>query len=360
MLTCEGVILKEWGMPRQVRIEFEGAFYHVMARGDRREAIVRGDEDREMFLQTLGELAEKTGFRIHAYVLMSNHYHLLLETPRANLSAGMGWFQNAYTRRMNARYRLWGHLFGGRYKSILVEPGECFWALLDYVHLNPVRAGLVGARDGMECYRWSSLPSYISAPARRPKWLETKMGYEVCGCQDRASGRREFLNLLERRVDWSDPRKAGTMFSGGKEKPELAVYSSLRRGWLFGSQGFRESMLSLLEKRGKKIKKANGYHGAQLSDYGEKKARALIEAGLKVYGLGLEELRKQPKGEERKALLAAMIQDETTMKLDWISEELNMGTRAGVCRNAKSAREKAKSDKRLASMRRAIMSILNG
>ena len=347
-------------MPRQVRVEFEGALYHVMARGDRREAIVFGDEDREMFLRTLGELAEKTGFRIHAYVLMDNHYHLLLETPRANLSAGMGWFQNAYTRRMNARHRLWGHLFGGRYKSILVEPGECFWALLDYVHLNPVRAGVVKEGAGLESYRWSSLPSYLSAPSQRPKWLEARMGYDVCGCQDKASGRREFLNLLQRRVDWRDPRKAGTTFSGGNEKPDLAVYSSLRRGWLFGSQGFRESMLGLLEGRGKKIKKANGYHGTQLSYHGERRARALIAAGLKAYGLKLDELRKQPKGDERKSLLAAMIQDETTMKLDWISEKLNMGTRAGVCRNAKSARERAKSDKDFRAMRRAIMSILTG
>jgi len=116
------------GMPRQVRIEFAGAMYHVMARGDHREAIVRDDKDRKTFLRTLGEACGRTGFRIHAYVLMGNHYHLLVETPQANLAKGMGWLQNAYTRRINTRHRLWGHLFGDRYKSILVEPGNCFWS----------------------------------------------------------------------------------------------------------------------------------------------------------------------------------------------------------------------------------------
>jgi REP element-mobilizing transposase RayT len=109
-------------MPRQVRIEYAGAFYHVMARGNRKGDIVFDDEDRKTFLRTLGEVCKRAGFRIHAYALMSNHYHLLLETPQANLTAGMGWFQNAYTRRINTRHRLWGHLFGGAWKCLLGDP----------------------------------------------------------------------------------------------------------------------------------------------------------------------------------------------------------------------------------------------
>jgi len=100
---------------------------------------------------------------------MTNHYHLLLETKEPNLSRGMAWLQNAFTRRINTRHRLWGHVFGGRYKAILVEPGNCFWALLDYIHLNPVRAGLVNAGDGLDSYPWSSLREYIAVPQRRPR-----------------------------------------------------------------------------------------------------------------------------------------------------------------------------------------------
>ena len=160
-------------MPRQVRIEFAGAMYHVMARGDRREPIVQDDEDRSTFVRTLGEASERAGFRVHAYVLMSNHYHVLLETKEPNLSQGMGWLQNAFTRRINTRHKLWGHVFGGRYKAILVEPGNCFWALLDYIHLNPVRAGLLQEGDSLESYWWSSLRPYIAVPKMRPSWLET-------------------------------------------------------------------------------------------------------------------------------------------------------------------------------------------
>ena len=349
-------------MARAVRVEFAGAFYHVLARGDRREAIVRDDIDRATFVRTLAEAGERSGFRVHAFVLMSNHYHLLLETPQANLSRGMGWLQNAFTRRINTRHALWGHLFGGRYKAILVEPGNCFWALLDYIHLNPVRAGVVAEKDGLESYVWSSLPHYLGPARKRPSWLETAMGFDVCGCDDTASGRREFLHLLERRVDWRNPRRAGTTFPEGDGQPQLAVYSSLRRGWLFGSEHFREKLLRRLAKRPTRIEKANGYHGPQLNDYAEKRARALIRAALEHFGIDLASLRRARKGDWRKGLIAAMIQKETTMRLDWITEELKMGTRAGVCRLAGEARKRLATDGALRRKVEAISktAILNG
>lgn len=102
-------------MPRSVRITFPGAYYHVMARGNRRGEIFLDEDDRRYFLKTLGEACGMTGWAIHAWVLMSNHYHLLVETPEANLVAGMQWFQNTYTRRFNTRHHLWGRLFGDRY-----------------------------------------------------------------------------------------------------------------------------------------------------------------------------------------------------------------------------------------------------
>ena len=108
-------------MARSIRIEFPGAFYHVMARGNRREAIFHDEADRQFFLQTLGEACAMTGWRIHAWVLLNNHYHLLVETPEANLIKGMQWLQNAFTRRFNTRHGLWGRLFGDRYKAVLVE-----------------------------------------------------------------------------------------------------------------------------------------------------------------------------------------------------------------------------------------------
>lgn len=111
-------------MPRSPRIEFPGACYHVMARGNRRQHIVFGDEDRALFVDTLTQTCSRTGWDVFAWVLLDNHYHIALRTPEPNLVAGMSWFQNTFTRRINVKHHLWGHLFGGRYKSILVEDEE--------------------------------------------------------------------------------------------------------------------------------------------------------------------------------------------------------------------------------------------
>jgi len=341
-------------MPRQVRIEYTGAFYHVMARGDRREAIVKDDEDRKTFVRTLGEAAERAGFRIHAWVLMTDHYHFLVETPEGNLSKGMGWMQNAYTRRINVRHGLWGHVFGGRYKAILVEPGNCFWALLDYIHLNPVRAKIVHREDGLEKFVWSSLRGYLQEPEKRSPWLETGMGLAVAGCEDRAVGRRRFLEILEERVDWSAPSKAGKEFSEGEGKPKLAVYSSLQRGWFFGSQEFKEELL----KRVKGIvpgRKAGGRIDAAVrKDHGEKRGKDLIRGGLEVFGISVKDLRAAAKSDWRKGVLAEMVQRETTMTLDWISEKLAMGDRSSCCRIIRRTREDMKRKKEWRDFQRQI------
>ena len=110
-------------MARKLRVEYPGAVYHVLNRGDRREPIFRTDRDRVLFLDTLAEACEKTGWQVHALCLMSNHFHLVVETPNANLVAGMKWFLGTYTSRFNRRHKLFGHLFSGRYKSLVVEGG---------------------------------------------------------------------------------------------------------------------------------------------------------------------------------------------------------------------------------------------
>ena len=136
-------------MPRKMRVEYAGAIYHVMSRGDRREAIYLDDVDRQDYLKTLAEACQKTGFQVHAYCLMRNHFHLVIETPNANLVAGMAWLLSTYTIRLNHRHKLFGHVFSGRYKALIVEgDGRGYLrTVCDYVHLNPVRAGLVAAAD---------------------------------------------------------------------------------------------------------------------------------------------------------------------------------------------------------------------
>ncbi len=109
-------------MPRKPRIEYDGAVYHVMSRGNRQEEICRDDTDRERFLETLTEVCARTGWIIHAYVLMSNHYHILLETPEPNLIVGMKWFQGTYTQRFNARHKVRGICFR-------VGIRHCWWTM---------------------------------------------------------------------------------------------------------------------------------------------------------------------------------------------------------------------------------------
>ena len=164
-------------MARPLRVEFPGAVYHVMARGNERKAIYRNDRDRQRFLDTVAEMVERFGVRLHAYCLMANHYHLLLATPQANLSRAVGWLQVTYTVRFNRRHRRSGHLFQGRFKAQLVEADEYAQGLVEYVHLNPVRPrrknerlALERARE-LDAYRWSSHRAYAGLERKPPGWL---------------------------------------------------------------------------------------------------------------------------------------------------------------------------------------------
>jgi REP element-mobilizing transposase RayT len=134
-----------------------------MSRGDRREDIFLDEEDRRRFLRTLGEVCERAGWQVHAYCLMGNHFHLVVETLQPTLVAGMKWFLGTYTQRFNARHGMRGHLFAGRYKSLVVDGSDDMYlrVVCDYVHLNPARAGLHGAQGafgGLCMEQFSRIP----------------------------------------------------------------------------------------------------------------------------------------------------------------------------------------------------------
>lgn len=158
-------------MGRAWRIEYEGALYHLMSRGNDGQDIYLNDDDRKLFLETISEMSERFEVDIFAYVLMSNHYHLLVRTHRANLKKAMQWFGTTYTRRFNNRNFKKGHLFQGRYKSILVQNDSYLMQLSCYIHRNPLRAGIVRR---LIDYKWSSYPIYAYAK-KAPTWLSTKV-----------------------------------------------------------------------------------------------------------------------------------------------------------------------------------------
>jgi len=162
-------------MGRPLRIEFPGAHYHVTTRGNERKEVFKSQRDREKFLSYLESAVMRYGAVIHAYCLLNNHYHLLMETPSGNLSQIMQHINGAYTNYFNTKRKRSGHLFQGRFKAILIEADEYVTELSRYIHLNPVRAGMV---KRPEEYPWSSYQDYVGERIA-PEWLKTEfvLGY---------------------------------------------------------------------------------------------------------------------------------------------------------------------------------------
>ena len=311
-------------MARKLRVEYPGAIYHVMNRGDRREPIFKDDQDRERFLVTLGEACAKTSWQLHAFCLMPNHFHLVVETPLANLVAGMKWFLGTYTSRFNRRHQLSGHLFSGRYRSLVVEgSGNGYLkTVCDYVHLNAVRARLLTAEEPLHAFRWSSFPLFLQAPARRPEWLRVDSLLGEWGvAADSAEGRRQFASELEaRRQDEADEE-----------------FKPVRRGWCLGGEGFRRELLKqIAEQRGA------SHYGEELVESAEAQGQRLIAEALRKRGWTVDDLKERRKGDAFKVRLATKVRAETTVTAAWIAEHLHMGTRGHLThllyRHARSAR----------------------
>ena len=207
-----------------------------MSRGDRRENIYHDDVDRHEFVKTLAEACQKADWRVHAYCLMNNHFHLVVETPNGNLIEGMQWLLSTYTARLNRRHDTPGHVFSGRYKALVIEPqgGGYLKTACDYVHLNPVRAGRLKAQERLLSCPWSSLVWYLAAREHRPNWIRVDRVLGEHGIKkDSAEGRREFERRMERRRS---------------EETDEEVLKSLRRGWCLGSPAFRAQMIEQVEQ----------------------------------------------------------------------------------------------------------------
>lgn len=288
-------------MPRALRTEYEGAIYHVMNRGDRREPIYRGDADRALFLDTLTEACVKTDWQVYAFCLMSNHFHLVIETPHANLVYGMKWLLGTYTLRFNRRHQVTGHLFGGRYKALIIDgasPGYLRTAC-DYVHLNPIRAGLIKANSPLRTIAWSSFPEYLKPPSRRQPWLRVDRLLGECGFEDCPSGRRAFEHYVESRR---------------LERVPNNEWNALRRGWFMGSEHMREDLLA---RRADEV--GQHHYGSERQEGGLYKAERLVKEELAHLGWTEDCLTSCRKGDPRKVKIARRLRAETTMTLAWIA-----------------------------------------
>ncbi len=200
-------------MARPLRIEYPGALYHVTSRGDRQEAIFDDDQDRIRFLDVLGEVVSRFRWRCHAYCLMGNHYHLMIETPEANLTKGMRQLNGVFTQWSNRRHKRSGHLFQGRYKAIHVERDSYFLELARYIVLNPVRVAMV---KHPRLWAWSSYGATIGT-SRAPIWLTTDDLLAEFG--NGAGVRRKYQQFIDKGMSaesiWKDLK--GQIYLGDDE-----------------------------------------------------------------------------------------------------------------------------------------------
>ena len=290
-------------MPRQLRIEAAGAIYHVLNRGNYRAGVFATTGARQAFLKTLDEACQKTGWILHAWCLMSNHYHLALSTPQPNLVTGMQWLQATFSARFNRFRKERGHLFQGRYKALPIEPGKHLGAVCHYIHLNPIRAKIM-PMDELTTWDGCSL-RWLMRPAERAPWFApTPALTHPIELPDTPEGRNLYKNYLQ----WLSTDQAAQ---------KSLSFEKLSRGWAIGSKEFKQKLLAEVPES----------RLATTVDADE--ARTLLwEKKLTELKAALNDPQKLPrtKSADWKVALATEMKRTTTASNRWLSEQLDMGS----------------------------------
>lgn len=308
-------------MARPLRLEFEGACYHVINRGNYRRNIFEPEGAAKAFKECLFLACEKFGWRLHAFVLMRNHYHLALETPQPNLSEGMKWLQGTWAVRFNRFRGEKGRPFQGRFKALHVEPGHALAQVAHYIHLNPVRAKVVTA-DRLTDFEWSSLRSFTSKA--RPDFLcAATLLEESGGLADTPSGWRRYIGYLGLLAEEDVRTRAERM-------------GSLSRGWAIGTREFRASLREEMKDRGAQPDRTEllGAQSAQLRRESWEDSLPLAAKALKVDLKALGARKSSPE----KVKLAALMRAKTSVSNGWLAERLQMGEAASVSQFARRFR----------------------
>ena len=303
-------------MARKLRLEFPGACYHVLNRGNHRRNLFARADAAAAFERVLFQAAARFGWRLHAFVIMRNHFHLAVETPEPNLSVGMKWLQGTWAARFN-RYRgEAGRLFQGRYKAQHVEAGHVLAQVAHYVHLNPVRAKAVPA-DQLLDFRWSSLHHFCSQG--RPGCLvpDTILA-ESGGLTDSELGWREYVAYLALLAE---------------ESPELRQqrFEDISRGWCVGTTEFREELKRRWQEGGEELE-GTTLLGADKVSWREEMALAWekkLQDAARVAEIDLVALPVRRSAPE-KVRLAAVMKATTSVSNGWLAQRLGMGQPASV------------------------------
>lgn len=303
-------------MARKLRMEFGGACYHVINRGNYRRDLFAAKGTAESFQACLGEAAARFGWRVHAFVIMRNHFHLAVETPEPNLSVGMKWLQGTWAVRFNRFRGEGGRPFQGRYKALHVEPGHALAQVAHYIHLNPVRAKIVPAERLLE-HRWSSLPWF--AKRSRPDYLEpATVLAESGGLADTAAGWRKYVDYLE---------VLATEEAGLRDDR----FGRLSRGWAIGSGEFKAALqkdLSAVAGKRERFSLLGVDREAQRELQVEQWQERLV-AVAQALGVDLDRLPGRRSASEKVAV-AALMKATTSVSNGWLAEKLAMGSAANA------------------------------
>ena len=306
-------------MPRPLRVEFPGACFHVINRGNYRRALFEANGAAEAFERVLAEAAVRFSWNIHAYVVMSTHFHLAVELTEPNLSDGMKWLQGTWIRRFNAFRGLIGRPFQGRYKAILVAPGHALAQVCHYIHLNPVRAGLLQPSEATN-YAWSSLPKLFAKP--RPSWLiPATVLLDAGDLPDTASGWKRYRDYLE------------FLATDNLARKEL-VAERMSRGWCLGDGQFKTDMKVLAIKRGADVERFSGLEPEMVQRERAEVWEERLQLLARTVRIKLGEL-PAPKSHPHKALLAAAMKASCSVSNAWLAKRLDMGQPASASQFAR-------------------------
>ena len=252
-------------MARPLRIEFPGALYHVTSRGNEQRAIFRSDRDRKAFLGFLGETVRRFGWSVTAYTLMTNHFHLVFQTPEPNLSRGMHWLNSRYAGWFNRTYKRRGHLFEGRFKAFLIDKETYLAEVLRYVVLNPVRAHMV---KRPEDYKWSSYRATAGYDAP-PAWLDLESVLSFFH-PDRDEARANYKEFVCAKID-----------------DQESLWSKLTNGIYLGTEDWTRKMRKIVE-----TKPRSTDHPREQRAVGRPKMHRIVEAAGKAAGTSAESIRE--------------------------------------------------------------------
>ncbi len=308
-------------MARELRLEFPGACYHVINRGNYRADIFEDEGARSAFESCLFETCEKSGWKLHAFVIMRNHYHLALETPGGNLVAGMHWLQATFASRFNRFRGEHGHLFQGRYKALLVEAGVPLGQVCHYIHLNPVRAEVLP----VEClgeFRYSSY-WHLGQPNSRPAFFHPETALtEAGGLADTPAGRRCYADYLA----WQAAEGPA-----GKN----AAYVSLSKGWVLGTGEFKAALI----KDHALVAAARAWENQGASEIREQAWEALLRRAFIALGRTEADLVDGPKSAPWKVAIMVFLKERSQVSNPWLARRLGLRGPAYVSRLSSDARK---------------------